>query len=268
MREKAELRRKVRERQGNVQLPQSLRPFKQNRIPRSIASLKEEMRKLNTSSVDDLIPKTRRRSMELKPLSQADLKAVKLQRPTSQPDYTKLRASKPLPNIVVNSPEASFHQISEQNSTEKVTSGENVAIEDNSQIPAPVLVTELLRKPADSLEARYVPRCDSLPLVEGRTLKFYSQYLRGRLDDEYNKSSVNYTVLQNNQETDALETKLQNFVDPHQATSVFKLHRLDATNSNILPGGKCLIERRPCRLMSKSLPLKSHEHVRRHMVEH
>lgn len=286
MQEKAKHRQLQREKyakRGGSKTKKPLRPLQTIRAPRSIAALKEQIRIFQTSDANIIVPPrkemggleplknrhtvekdTRTKSMgdleslEKGELHRANLGMNNLPRSTViQPGYARL--------VPV---EGNREKISHTRSIVGSEAAERNLHKMTSSSPG-VLVTEV-NSPKGAADSN----CEQVDLVEGKTLKFYSQYLRRRLEREYDKELVEPEIYQNNKEADILEKKLRMFIDPYDTlpestTAISKFKRLDETiKANLLPGGKCLVERRPCKLLQKAFPFKAHEHVHRHIVAH
>ena len=272
MQERASLRKKQQARRSTIRLPHSLQPLKNRRIPRSIATLRDQIKKYNTSDVDVLIPHTKR-NVHLEPLppkEDAPMNnptpynyGITTSRPAPQPPVVQEPYTAPtMMNSVTDSSTFANKVRAWQNNMEQTSENtENEVVVKPPSSSEPVLITEASHK------------CDDFQLVEGKTLKFYSQYLQGRLASEYDKPLIDAEVVQNNKDAELLEQKLQQFLDPEHtlpdgASAISKFHRLDESKkTKILPGGKCLVERMPCRLLRKTFPLTAHEHVKRRIVE-
>jgi len=274
-----------REARGSVfKTPRALRPIKFMRQPRSIAILKEEIKKQQTSDVDVIIP----RREPIPPIKRAakktDLKTSEIDTDTAEKE-----------NVVTNKDDTSQINVTTDDSTSQKDIHENerstktvqistenqfiehqsisLITEISSLSDSPVKVTEQKELKTKPLSA--APRCDhhNVNLVAGQTLQFYSQYLRGRLEKQYEQAEVNPAIVDANATMDQLEQKIYSFYDPNnnlpQNTNLIaRLARIDETREKtILPGGKCYIQRSPCRLLKRSMQLKNHSHIRHHMVE-
>lgn len=289
MQEKAELRKKQRVRDNN-RTPRALRPLLNTRKPRSIAHLKEAIKKHQTSDVDVIIPK-RRGVHQLPPLTTTEVSdneksntaaEVKHNAQTNSNDlmdYTRQNATLELlgkPSLTVTPHAQNLEVIKEDeeettridNPTESDAQTKDKVVEDNQPVHDPILITEYHMKAP--------PKCDKdePQLVEGKALKFYSQYLRGRLDKEYAKAGIDPEIIQCNEEAYHIEQKLYHFIDPNnnlpeETTTIKKLNRLDLERKqSLLPGGKCYVQKSPCKLLRRSLLTNNteHRHTRHHMV--
>ncbi|XP_067934834.1 uncharacterized protein [Watersipora subatra] len=276
MKDRAELRKKQKDKRGNVKPPYSLQPLKNDRTPRSIATLKEQIKKYNSSDVDLLIPPTKRPTLDpitnvtkTKNTTKQTAASQSYHEPMPVPklasDNQALDPSKPLHEFDILLEEKAeqdekrdwytgFEHITEQDEN-----GTAYDLSVSAEVKAePVLITETH------------DQSENVDLVQGKSLKFYSQYLKGRLDREHDKPQVDAQVAKNNRDVEKIEQKMFHYLRAYDGTTgVNKLHRIDESKDmTVLPGAKCFVERAPCKLLSKDFPLRAHEHVKRHIVEH
>ena len=284
MQEKAEIRRRQKKGRGPTRPPRSLRPLLNDRKPRSISLLKDAIKKHQTSDVDVIIPQ--RRSFELDPLPpvkpaaiQEPASNIQTQEPSKEESihYSRQNATLGFVENAENVASEGFGVIREETETGhslQITEQAETRIPDDNiksiaaeHVSDPILITEL----------KAPPKCydkETDPLVQGKTLKFYSQYLQGRLDKEYEKAGIDPEIIQCNNDAALIEQKLIHFIDPNnnlpeKTTAVKKLNRLDLNKTqSVLPGGKCYVQKSPCKLLRRSLLTnnKEHSHIRHHMV--
>lgn len=270
---KAEQRRQLEARRGIVRPPFRLRPMRHSsRHPRSIVQLKEEIRKQNTSDADAIVPhketdysylfsdeveskekgvgKTAH-NKETNNTGKAEQSLPSIERQSSFMleglGYFKHLAAPLMPSTIDEEIETMSNEFNDFTDTE-VTQAFN-----------PVLVTEKVPRKLEQLEP-----------VPGRALNFVCHQLSGKLHNAYNKEKINPIIIEINQEADLIEDKLKEFlgITSQNSFAIQKMKRLNKTKHLATkPGGRCVVDRNPCKAMRGNFQVANHQHVTHFMLD-
>lgn len=263
--QKAQQRRNIEARgsRGRI-VTHRLKPLQNDKKPRSIVMLKRAIKQHNSSDVDVIVPKH---------YSYAN-----------EPTFHVIERKNSLPPI--QKPDS---VLSHDSSDVKLWRSQSAALFAETQghkvDDPPVKSLSVMDRPKPDFElnsehindkqifkACAKKKTEEVELVEGKTLKFFGQKLRGALQQEYDKNRVEEAIIECNLLAEDVERKLLVFYAQEETslenTSAKKLKRIEEKEGvKVKPGGKCFVERVPCRISNKSFQVSSHVHVKHHIIQ-